>query len=157
MTKYPSIVLFLIMSCSSSKKISKDPCLFEQKFSSYKTTLNDSTYLLTNQKLGKFYFNFIIDSCSKSNKNDIILSGFVTFPDNTFPNHQRPVGEVNFIQAIPFEKSELQFSKYLGITDSTGKFNITVKVKDQIRKNNVFILLNKIGYDPVAVLLNWQR
>lgn len=144
------IIGLLLISCTSSKIHSQHPCPLKQRSASF-DIINDSTFSFELQQLGRSYLNFVIDTCDKINDLEINLIGYVTFPDNTVVDHQRRMSEVTIIQAILVDKFTLKYMKYLGKTDSNGKFNIKINAE----KKDVFILFNKRDFNRITALLTF--
>lgn len=143
-------VVFVLISCTASKIYSENQCSFRQGFMSY-DTINDSTFSLKLQQLGKFYLNFILDSCRKINDREIELTGFISFPDpGNIMDNQRRIPDIDIFEGRPINKFILSRNQYLGKTDSTGKFNIKINVFEK----ETFILFNNRNLNRIAVQLS---
>jgi hypothetical protein len=147
------VAALTFMSCTTTSKIhSENSCSFKQGFMSYEN-ISDSTFSLKLQQLGKFYFNFILDSCKKIGDGELELTGYISFPDpGNVMNNQRRIPDVNIIQVTRIDNFVLKYRQYLGKTDSTGKFDIKINALGK----EALILFDKKDLNQITVQLSFK-
>ncbi|MGC4104616.1 hypothetical protein [Ferruginibacter sp.] len=147
------IIGLTFLACKSPAKMQAvGGCSFTQSYMAY-GTVNDSVFSLQLQQLGKFYFNFILETCKKIDRHKLELTGYISFPDpgNEISNQKR-IADVHIVQAARLDKFTLGFKQSLGKTDSTGRFDIVIDVGGE----ESFLLFGKQGFNQITVQLSFK-
>jgi hypothetical protein len=144
------LVNLLLISCTAGKIHFQNTCSVKQVSGGY-TKISDSEFVYETKKLGRTYLNLIIDSCKLISNGEINLTGHVTFAEGNLNGGERKMPDVDIIQAIQADNDILKYTQYLGKTDQSGKFDITVSTF----KKRVFILLDKQNFNYTSVLLSY--
>ncbi|HAO46941.1 MAG TPA: hypothetical protein DCQ97_08445 [Chitinophagaceae bacterium] len=139
-----------LISCTASKTIQQQSsCLVKQSLSGY-TRISNTDYLIETKQLGRTYLNFVIDSCRRISNTEVNMLGYVSFSDVSI-GHERKMPDADIIQATQTDRKSVKYSRYLGKTDQSGKFNIRVDVQ----KKEVYLLLDKQNFTYTSVQLTF--